>query len=75
LERGRIIERGTHATLLERGEKYAQLWEHSFLEKPAEELEAVTEPAIALTGRILLRACVSKLRKLALRRKPDQIMR
>ena len=75
LERGRIIERGTHATLLELGEKYARLWEHSFLEKPAEELEAVVEPAIALTGRILLRACVSKLRKLALRRNPHQIMR
>jgi ABC-type multidrug transport system ATPase subunit len=75
LERGRIIERGTHATLLELGEKYARLWEHSFLEKPVEELEAVVEPAIALTGRILFRACVSKLRKFALRRKPHQIMR
>jgi ATP-binding cassette subfamily B protein len=75
LERGRIIERGTHATLLELGEKYARLWEHSFLEKPVEELEAVAEPPIALIGRISLRACVSKLRKFALRRKPHQIMR
>src|SRR2546421_13045967 len=35
LEPGRIIERGTHASMLELGGKNARLWEQSFLGKTA----------------------------------------
>jgi ATP-binding cassette subfamily B protein len=49
LEHGRIIERGTHTSLLELGRKYARLWEQSFLEKPAEEEERDSAECLTLS--------------------------
>ena len=46
LDRGRIIERGTHGELLSLGGKYARLCEHSFLETTEGELGSTAELAV-----------------------------
>ena len=46
LQRGRVVERGTHAQLVQRGGEYAQLWamQAAAVEETLAE-EASTEPA------------------------------
>ena len=50
LDKGRIVEQGSHASLLAGGGLYARLWEHQsggFLGEEAEDDAAVPEPATA----------------------------
>ncbi|HEY6473169.1 MAG TPA: hypothetical protein VIY26_09780, partial [Acidimicrobiales bacterium] len=47
LERGAVVERGTHATLLEAGGRYAALWwEERMADRPAPPPAVVTPPTI-----------------------------
>ena len=45
LDKGVIIESGTHETLLEQGGKYKQLYELQFPQKPQRAAEAAAVPA------------------------------
>ena len=50
LDKGRIVEQGSHASLLASGGLYARLWEHQsggFLGEEAEDDAAVPEAATA----------------------------
>jgi subfamily B ATP-binding cassette protein MsbA len=54
LDRGEIVEEGTHAELLARGGLYARLYAHQFRDDDARPVDLLTDPEVAEAGELAL---------------------